>query len=954
MSATLNGFFDGSSGATGNAYINSWTGTTHLSTSTQSGVAVVNAASTVGADAVVYQSSSASNKAVRYQVVNGSASLIRGSYLIGSTLTAGRTYTVLGTITASINSSVEVSLRPAISSTSNQTVLGTLNLIAGASTPFRLTGTASALGSFGSSSGLVFSTTTKHPGGTSYTLDNLLVVEGTYIEAYFDGDTAPNSDYSVDWDGTAHASVSTISTTPIASWTGVNGVGVYRTTQQKRSGVYAGKVVCNGLLARQGVHLFSFPSTSPSNNYTASAWVIAESGTNIQIGIQEKTSVGAPVGATLGSSTLATGSWQRLSVTRAFGSTGAQADVFIYNVDAVQNIMYVDEALVELSSSVQDYFDGSQGNTGDFSYAWTGTAHESTSYAFGVGVNAVDAGSGRVAIQSTDWSNTRTSSARIIPLSGASATDSELGVVVAGTDVTSDAVLLERNQTYTILATLRLKAAQTGTIDSARARRIWFSTDGGATVASSSPASTNAAGVYTHSLTFLTTSSGVNQVYLGSGTEAGGGDSWWDSVAVVKGVYAGSYFDGSLPNSSDLSYVWNGLEEESTSAITVNPVKDWTGINGAIVYQNSTEKYAGAKAALVLCSGTVGLQGVKLIDRATVQASTQYFASAYVKGEAGKAITLGIEEWTLAGTYIGSTTTANITATGTWQRVSVSRTMGSTGVRANVVVSNVAAVSHTFYVDSVLLEASSTLQNYFDGSFPASGDFSYTWNGDVDGSTSQYQAPAVNAVTASGALAIQSEEWVAGGSHSLRIISTATSNNVSHADLTSFITAGLEPGKTYTVMAKAFRENAGAVAGSLAYQGFVGSTLTQNVTAEIPTTAGVHDVKIIFTVNADIEAAYLRIYNNQQRGSADLWVDQFMIVEGEYTGDYFDGDSDSTAGAFPILYLWNGTPHDSTSVRDIGGAIPAGGAAILSPYGDAERVNSTSALEIKYRSGWLG
>lgn len=954
MSATLNSFFDGSSGATGNAFINSWTGTANLSTSTQSGAAVASAASLVGTDAAVYQSLSSGNKALRYQVVNGSASVIRGSYIIGNTLAAGKTYTVLGTITANLTSSIEITLRPDVSAATNQTTLGTLNLSAGTPTTFRFVGVASATGSFGSSSGLAFSTVARHPGGTSYTVDNLLVVEGTYIESYFDGDTAPNSDYSTEWVGTPHASVSTINTTPVAKWTGVFGANVYRSTQQIKSGLYSGKVVCNGTIARQGVHLYSFPTTSPSNNYTASVWILAESGKNIQIGLQEKTATGAPVGLTLGSNTSATGSWQRLSVTRSFGSTGAQADVFVYNVDATTNIMYIDEALVELSSSPQDYFDGNLGSSGDFSYAWTGSPNESTSYAYGVGVNAVDVGPGRVVVQSTDWANTRSRSARIIPISGATGTDSELGAVVAGTNVTSDAVLLERNQTYTILATLRLNATQTGTIDSSRARRVWFSLDGGATVSSSSSQSANAAGIYSHSLTFTTTSSGDNQVYLGSGTEAGGGDAWWDSVAIVKGVYAGSYFDGSLPNSGDLSYVWDGLEEESTSNITVNPVKNWTGINGAIVYQNSSEKFAGAKSALVLCSGTVGLQGVRLIDRATVSSSTQYFASAYIKGEAGKVVTLGIEEWTLAGTYIGSTTTQNITATGSWQRVSVSRVIGATGARANVVVSNVAAVAHTFYVDSVLLEASSTLQDYFDGSFPASGDFSYTWNGDVDGSTSQYQAASVNAVTASGALAVQSSDWVASGRNSLRIISTATSNNVSHADLTSFITAGLEPGKTYTVMAKAFRAEPGAVVGSLAYQGFVGTTLTQNVTAQIPTAAGVHDVMIVFTVNNDIEAAYLRVYNNQQRGSADIWIDTFMIVEGEYTGDYFDGDSDSTAGAFPILYLWNGTPHDSTSVRDIGGAIPAGGAAILSPYGDAERVNSTSALEIKYRSGWLG
>ena len=951
LSGTARPYFDGSTGTTGDILVNTWTGSAHASTSTQLGVLVAGVVNTGTAASIQSLSWSANgSKSVRGIATNASNNN-RTDIAVSTTI--GSTYTVkvkcrldsaqIGTLHGNARS-----IR--VYNDTLSTSIATSNQAANAPGVYDLSVTFKAI----TATTRLLLQNGSFPGSGDVWWDNLLVVEGTYIESYFDGDTAPNSDYTVAWSGTEHASISTLETSPVKSWTGVGGANVYRSSQQTKSGGFSGKIVCNGTNAMQGVHLYNSLSVSASDIYTASVWVLAESGKSIQIGLQEKTSSGGVVGTSLGSLTSATGSWQRLSVTRTFGSTGVKADVFVYNVNAVSHTMYVDDTLVEVSSSTQDYFDGSTGHTGDFSYAWTGTANESSSYAYGVGVNAVDAGPGRVVVQSTDWAGTRNKSARVIPIGTAALTDSELGVVVAGTDVTSNAVVLERNQTYTVLATLRLKAAQTGTIDSSRARRIWFSTDGGSTVSSSSPISTNAAGVYSHVLTFTTTSSGVNSVYLGSGTEAGGGDAWWDSVAVVKGVYSGSYFDGSIPNSGDLSYVWNGLEEESTSAITVNPVQDWTGINGAIVYQNSSEKYAGAKSALVLCNGTVGLQGVNLIDRATVSASTQYFASAYVKGEAGKILTLSIQEWTTTGTYIGSTTTANITATGAWQRISVSRIMGSTGTRANVVVSNVAAIAHTFYVDSVLLEASSTLQDYFDGSFPASGDFSYTWNGAVDASTSQYQAPSVNAVTATGALAVQSSEWVASGSHSLRIISTATSNNVSHADLTSFITAGLEPGKTYTVMATAFREQAGTVAGSLAYQGFVGSTLTQNVTATIPTTTGTHEVKIVFTVGATIESAYLRIYNNQQRGSADIWVDKFMIVEGEYTGDYFDGDSDSTAGAFPILYLWNGTPHDSTSVRDIGGAIPAGGAAILSPYGDAERVNSTSALEIKYRSGWLG
>jgi hypothetical protein len=955
VSASVGDFFDGSTGATGDAYINSWTGTANLSTSTQSGVKVAQTGFATEANGAAYQSmASNGNKLVRYQIVDGSPATVAGTYLIGSSLVAGRTYTIVATGTSTVTTTMQVVLRPNVASSANQTVLGTVALSAGTTATFRLTGLASLAGTFGSSSGIAFVTTAKLPGGTAFELDNILVTEGLYVDTYFDGSSALSSDYSVEWSGTEHASTSILSTDPVKSWSSVAGASVYRSAQQTKSGAFSGKVVCDGTLALQGIHLHGMPTVSASNIYTASVWVLAEAGKSIQVALQERTATGALVGVTSSSAVTATGSWQRLFVTRTFGSTGVAADIYVYNVNAVSHIMYVDNVLLEVSSSLQDYFDGDTSNAGDFSYTWTATAHESSSYAYGVGVNGVDAGTGRVVIQSVDWSGSGTKSARIIPTGTSSLTNSQRGMIVAGTDVTSDAVLLDRNQTYTILATLRLNASQTGTIDSSRARRIWFSTNGGTSVASASPISTNAAGVYTHSLNITTTSSGVNSVYLGNGTEAGGGDVWWDNVAVIKGTYSGTYFDGSTSSTSDFDYVWNGLDDESTSAITINPVQDWTGTNGAIVYQNSTDIYANSRSGLVACNGTVGLQGVRLIARATVEPSSQYFASAYVKGEAGKLINIELQEWTTAGTYIGSTTSANITATGLWQRVSISRAMGSTGTRANVVISNIASTPHTFYVDSVILEKTSTLRDYFDGSFPAAGDFSFTWNGTPNASTSQYQAPSVNAVTSVGAFTTQSSDWQSTGRHSLRIISTATSANVSHADMTAFITAGLEPGKTYTVMAKAFRAQVGSVAGSLAYQGFVGSTLTQNITTAIPTTTGVHEVKIVFTVANDIEAAYLRVYNNQTVGGADVWVDDFIIVEGEYLGDYFDGDSDSTSGAFPILYQWNGTPHDSTSIRDIGGAIPAGGAAVLSPFGDAERVNSTAALEIKYRSGWLG
>lgn len=950
-SATLGDYFDGSSGVTGDANINGWSGTAHASTSIQYGTAV---ATLVGgsSNVAVAQSWSTSGSTSARVIATSSASNASYGYVAVPT-TVGKTYTVMGKIRLNAAQTGSLNVNSRRISAWNAGITARLAQTAAAPNSAGITPASVTFVATTSTTNILLYNGASAGNGDVY-FDDLLVVEGTYVGPYFSGATQPDSDVTVAWTGTAHASTSTLSAMPIADWTSTNGAYIYRSALETHSNGYSAKVFCDGTYNFQGIYMYNIPEVPVSNTYTASAWVLGEAGKSIRIGIEELTSAGAVVGITYSSNIVATGSWQRYSVTRTFGSTGAKANVLISNVSASSHIFYVDDVLIDGSASVRDYFDGSTGNAGDFSYSWTGTANASTSISYGVGVANIDTGSGRVAIQSTDWSGSGSKSVRVISTGTIANTDSEHGLVVASTGSPTNVVALEYNKTYTIYGTLRLAAAQTGTIDSARARRIWFSTDGGSTVSKSSTQSVNSAGSYDHSLVITTASSGDNKVFLGTGIEAGGGDIWWDKIMVVEGVYSGNYFDGSIPDTADITYVWNGDTHASTSAITVNPVTNWTGINGAIVYRDSSTKYAGTNSGLVTCTGVVGLQGVSLINRATVTASTQYFASAWVRGIAGKSIRIELQEWTAAGTYLGSSTSSSTVATGEWQRLSVSRTMGSTGTRANVVVSNVQAVTNIIYVDSVLLESASSLESYFDGNYPAQGDFSYTWNGTPEASTSQYQAPSVNRVTSTGSLAIQSGEWASNGSHSLRIISTATVNDVSHADLSSFITSGFEPGKTYTVMAKVYREQVGTRVGAMSYLGYVGSTITQQTTAAIPTEIGTHELKIVFTVANDIEAAYLRIYNNQIAGSGDIWVDDFIIVEGEYAGSYFDGDSDATVGAFPILYQWQGTPHDSNSVRDVGGAIPAGGAAILSPYGEAERVNSTSALEITYRSGWLG
>ena len=79
-----------------------------------------------------------------------------------------------------------------------------------------------------------------------------------------------------------------------------------------------------------------------------------------------------------------------------------------------------------------------------------------------------------------------------------------------------------------------------------------------------------------------------------------------------------------------------------------------------------------------------------------------------------------------------------------------------------------------------------------------------------------------------------------------------------------------------------------------------------------------------------------------------------MIQEGTSAGTYFDGDTDANTTTWPVVYSWAGTPHNSISIREVGGTLPAIGADLIMPYGQAARVNSKAQLQIQYRSGWIG
>lgn len=196
-------------------------------------------------------------------------------------------------------------------------------------------------------------------------------------------------------------------------------------------------------------------------------------------------------------------------------------------------------------------------------------------------------------------------------------------------------------------------------------------------------------------------------------------------------------------------------------------------------------------------------------------------------------------------------------------------------------------------------------------------DFSYVWSGTANNSSSiQMGVTAAATQQYAPAHAIQSSDWAASGTKSVRVIPRATDNPVSIVYLpgTGTVGYGIQPNKTYTALIKArMLAPQSTVNGSLygdarrlVWQG-AGTLIKSD---PFPNEAGVHEIRFTFTTPAETTTSWLYAVNGARFGGGDVWFDDFLIVEGTYTGPYFDGNTANTAD---LTYAWSGTAHASTT-----------------------------------------
>lgn len=880
--ATLNPYYSGQGDFT---YV--WAGTANASPSHQVGTGLMG----VGPanQAAVFQTGSSGARAAKI-LFKGTTIVDSGLSFAGIlTVAASKTYTVSADLTSNINRLVKFSAQG--TGTVNQNSAN-ISLTAGITS--RQSWTFSTTATAPTSVALYVLRSDALLGTLS--VDNMMIEEGTAVSPYFDGGTAAAGDFTYLWSGVANASTSIQRAPAVENLVGGTAMAVIQSKDWKLSGANSARVI---------------PRTATQDTYGVVAGVTLETGKTYTIsatcrltGAQttpesrarkivvyhSATSHASSQAANAAGST-------RLSVTFTVTDGAVYQSIRLYNGASQGNgDVWWDDLLIEETNTLRAYFDGTNAirnlvSNPNFETNTTGWTSNHGNLAVSRDTSIFY--SGTASLKGT-WS--------ISGVSGGLNNVNALMDVVEGQPITGSAwVRASQNTTFAVMLRFRNNAgASTGDFSGV-----------GVVVGTS---------WVRISYTYVAPV-GTTKVFIQVQQQSASvnGDSYWvDNIMVEKSDTLNAYYE----DVGDYTYTWSGTANASTSLQRAPMVAGFTMENGGVFYRDSTSKLmSGTYSGKMLPSSG----DIYKVTPTTVVGAAWTFSMDYM--------TAG----TLTGNprlYISGGGPATVVSLPLNQptptRVSVTLPETATGV-TSVIAAIFGATTGEFWIDNVLIEQTSASLPYFDGSTPASGDFTYIWTGTAHASTSQQRAPGVSQVSTGNCWPIHSSEWSASGGKSLRLTGINQFNTSS-----ALLVAPLEKGKTYTVLAT--RRLPAPLTGTLSsYAGSIISVQTgigTFLSPSLPNVAGVAQARFTFKLDENSGAWTLRLGHGGTAGSGDVWWDNVMIVEGTYTGDYVDGSKPFSK--------WNGTANASTSagyppqLLDIAGK----------PFTDLSGIGDTGAINV--------
>lgn len=181
---------------------------------------------------------------------------------------------------------------------------------------------------------------------------------------------------------------------------------------------------------------------------------------------------------------------------------------------------------------------------------------------------------------------------------------------------------------------------------------------------------------------------------------------------------------------------------------------------------------------------------------------------------------------------------------------------------------------------------------------------------------------AVANVTPVNATLSRSDSWAESGDYALKIVPNtpgqyAAASVAGGADSMSGNGVTFVAGNTYTLIATcallaAQTGTLGPDARRILVSGKVGAGDREVFAAStpVPNEPGAYHIHLEFSVPAGATACEIEFWNGAELGGGDVFWDAFAVVEGDYQGEWFDGDRAPNSGS---TTFWNGTPHASTS-----------------------------------------
>jgi hypothetical protein len=714
--------------------------------------------------------------------------------------------------------------------------------------------------------------------------DKLLIVRGEYDGLYFDGDTANEEDRYYSWAGEPSKSVSYRQGLGLYGWTGVNAAPVYE-LGHSRSGTASAFMRVSDNVEYPRMTSDNVPVLS-GFSYSASAYMQLASDTNSRISIDWKDSAGVLISRS--ETSIATSPTGRISVSGVAPDGATQASVSLGFDDGTiaSTQLSFDDVLFEQSPTINSYFDGDSLSVDGLSEGtidWSGDDHASSSTVIEAGINDFSSILGKTStysISSVDFSGGK--AARVFLRSSSQ------------TDIAVNTVNTTEGNTYTLLIKARANS---------RSQIVYpqISGDVGDPVLLQQ-------GVWTEIRMIGTAVTGATETVglrlLNSMGHQFGDTIDIDYAMVVDGEYYNGYFDGSISNSElDGTVSWFGTPNNSISTLSGPEIYFWNGYNGGIVSSSSTVSNDSGYSALVLTSASD--EGITSSPMPTV-IGEPYTFSAYIYVKKQENVTIQIDE---ASRQV-------VVQPNTWTRVSHSRIASSTTHTVRLLLANGGGI---MFVDNALFEKGSSVLSYFDGETTnPDADLEYDWSGTAHQSSSTLSGTAVAGYTNNGSVAlIQSSVWDSTGSKSMRMVSLSKSNESGTSGALYNIST-LTNGKKYTAMVK-YRLTSPLVGDKnpeyLTLRAANSSGTTVVRTSNGSNTTGVHELKLVFTKTSEITAIHLS--SGVGSGAGTVWWDDFLIVEGEYNGTYFDGDSVDSEVIGENVFEWTGTPHASASTKSI-------------------------------------